>query len=340
MRIRDRSGRIFLFDNMKFFLILTVVVGHFADAAVNNSHLFKSIFIFIYAFHMPMFLFCSGLFHSNKDVFIKAFRYISVGFASKIFSALVQTVCGDKVSFELLKDTGLPWYMFVLAFYIVITYGLRNVDKKYLLIFSVLLALFVGYDKSIGDYLYLSRAVVFYPFYLCGQLVSKRDVLMLGRSKTLKIAAAAIIAVWFIVCFAGTDAVTVLRPLFTGRNPFAVNELFVRWGFLYRALCYIITLLVSVSIFCLMPRGRLPVITDLGSRTLQVYLWHWPFILLLVEIGLEDFLTANAIGKIVWLVLGVALTFILSLKPFEFPTKQIFKYCRLVSEAEKPVLKK
>lgn len=321
---------------MKFFLMLTIVVGHFADTAVSNSHLFRGIFIFIYAFHMPLFLFCSGLFHSNKDVFIKAFRYISVGFASKILSALVQAVCGGRVSFELLGDTGLPWYMFVLAFYILITYGLRKVDKRYLLVFSLLIALFVGYDKSIGDYLYLSRAVVFYPFYLCGQLVSKKDVLRLNRSKQLKIFSVAVIAVWFILCFACTDAVTLLRPLFTGRNSFAANELFVRWGFLYRALCYLITLLVSVAVFNLMPVRRLPVITDLGSRTLQVYLWHWPLVHLFVGIGLKDFLTVNAAGKILWLLLGVGLTFILSLRPFEFPTKQIIKFCRLVPEKTLP----
>ena len=322
------ANRIYLFDNMKFFLILTVVIGHFADAVTVDSEVYKGIFIFIYAFHMPLFLFCSGLFHSNKNVFIKAFRYISVGFATKIIFSLVNISVGKDVGFALLRDGGIPWYMFVLAFYVVITYAFRNVDKRYLFVFSILLAMFVGYDKSIGDYLYLSRIIVFYPFYLCGQLITKEDILKLNSSKVLKIASVAVIAVWLILCFTKTDSVTVLRPLFTGRNPFATNDLFVKWGFLYRALCYLITFALSVAVVALIPNIKLPVITSFGSRTLQVYLWHWPVLLVLQKIGVEALLMGSAAGEAGWLLIGVAVTFILSLRFFSFPTKQIFRYCR------------
>lgn len=340
MGIQNQSKRIYLFDNLKFFLILTVVVGHFAEEGYSKSGFFKMIFIFVYAFHMPLFLFCSGLFHSNKDVFIKAFKFIGVGYATKIIMSLTSLLLNGKISFRLLEDTGLPWYMFVMAIYIVATYLLRNVDKRYLLVFTVILALFVGYDKNTGDYLYLSRAIVFYPFYLCGQMVSKKDILKLNGSRPLKIIAAAVIAVWFIICLTQTDLVTGLRPLFTGRNSYAAAEIFTKWGFLFRALCYIITLFTSVSVICLIPNMRLPLITELGSRTLQVYYWHYPMIRVLQRLGIQAALMGSAVGKISWVLIGVALTFVLSLKPFSFPTKQIFKYCRLVPEEAKSVLKK
>lgn len=333
VELKKQKDRIYLFDNMKFFLILAVVVGHFADAVSKKPGVYKSIFVFIYAFHMPLFLFCSGLFHKNKDVFIRAFRYVSVGFATKIIFTLTSLVLGTKVSFTLLGDSGIPWYMFVLAIYVVITYALRNVDKKYLLVFSILLALFVGYDSTIGDYLYLSRVIVFYPFYLCGQLVSKEDILKLNSNKLLKAVSVVIIAAWLIFCFTQRDIATGLRPLFTGRNSFATSEVFARWGFLFRAACYVITTLVSLAIICLMPNIRLPLITSFGSRTLQVYLWHWPVVRVLQEVGVTALLMTNASGKIGWLLIGVALTFILSLKLFSFPTKQIFTYCRKENKA-------
>ena len=144
----NKSNRIYLFDNLKFFLIATVVVGHFADEAYGKSGFFKMIFMFIYAFHMPLFLFCSGLFHSNKDVFIKAFKYIGVGYAAKIVMSLSRLMLSGRMSFRLLEDTELPWYMFVMAIYIVATYLLRNVDKRYLLAFAVVTALFAGYDNA------------------------------------------------------------------------------------------------------------------------------------------------------------------------------------------------
>lgn len=328
MNLSKQADRICLFDNLKFFLILAVVAGHFADAVSAKPGVYKAVFVFIYAFHMPLFLFCSGLFHSNKNVLIRALKYVSVGFVTKIIFSLTNFVLGGKISFNLLKDSGIPWYMFVLAIYIVITYALRNVDKKSLLVFSVLLAMFVGYDSTIGDYLYLSRIIVFYPFYLCGQIITKEDILKLNSNKILKAASVVIIAVWLILCFTKTDTVTALRPLFTGRNSFESSEFFSEWGFLCRALCYMITAVLSVAIISFMPNRRLPLITEFGSRTLQVYLWHWPVVLVLKKLGVTALLMTSVTGKIAWLLIAVMLTFVLCLKPFSFPIKQIFKYCR------------
>ena len=38
--------RIFLFDNLKFFLILTVVIGHFIDYITKSSHMMSGLFYF------------------------------------------------------------------------------------------------------------------------------------------------------------------------------------------------------------------------------------------------------------------------------------------------------
>lgn len=59
--------RIFLFDNLKFLLMTTVVIGHLSDCLVKSSDIMKSTYVFIYAFHMPLFIYLSGLFHSNRN---------------------------------------------------------------------------------------------------------------------------------------------------------------------------------------------------------------------------------------------------------------------------------
>ena len=43
--------RIFLFDNLKFFLILTVVIGHFIDYITKSSHMMSGLFLFA-IFHL------------------------------------------------------------------------------------------------------------------------------------------------------------------------------------------------------------------------------------------------------------------------------------------------
>jgi len=44
------------YDNLKFFLIVTVVVGHFVSPLTDSSKFCKSLFLFIYTFHMPLFV--------------------------------------------------------------------------------------------------------------------------------------------------------------------------------------------------------------------------------------------------------------------------------------------
>ena len=49
-------------DNVKFFTIASVVFFHFLLGIVDEEPLSKAIYIFIYSFHMPTFIFVSGLF--------------------------------------------------------------------------------------------------------------------------------------------------------------------------------------------------------------------------------------------------------------------------------------
>ena len=57
--LKTRASR---WDNLKCWLIFCVVFGHFSYHFVNQSDFLKGIYTFIYLFHMPTFIFVSGLF--------------------------------------------------------------------------------------------------------------------------------------------------------------------------------------------------------------------------------------------------------------------------------------
>lgn len=78
------NERIFLYENVRFILIVLVVVGHAIDLNTAQSKVYKSLFLWIYSFHMPLFLFLSGLFHKNKNITAKVLEYICIGFLWKI----------------------------------------------------------------------------------------------------------------------------------------------------------------------------------------------------------------------------------------------------------------
>ncbi len=328
MENRITNKRIYLFDNIKFFLITTVVVGHFAEVGTSKSEIYKSIFVFIYAFHMPLFLFISGIFHKNRNVTQKIVMFVSLGFLSKIILYIMKMIVNGKASFSLLSDSYLPWYMFVMAMFTAVSWFLRNTDKRFVLVVAIILACVAGYDNNVGDYLYLSRFIVFYPFFVLGEMTTKETILQLNRNKTIKVIALGVIVLWLLICFTKLDSVYMLRPLFTGRNPFSINELFEKWGFLYRFICYIITFLTSFSILCLVPDINIPYISKMGARTLQVYFWHWPIALILKKIGLQSVLLETSHGKLLWLLIAVALTFLLSVEIFSFPTKAVAQFSK------------
>ena len=80
--------RVALWDNIKFAMIILMVIGHFVDVFAEQSHTFRSIYLFIYSFHMPMMIFVSGLFYSKKNTSQKVIFYISCGYLLKIILSL------------------------------------------------------------------------------------------------------------------------------------------------------------------------------------------------------------------------------------------------------------
>ena len=56
------NQRVEKWDILKFFLMFFVVLGHIADCYTLEHESMRSLYLFIYSFHMPLFIFLSGLF--------------------------------------------------------------------------------------------------------------------------------------------------------------------------------------------------------------------------------------------------------------------------------------
>ena len=62
--IRSREA---LYCNLKLFLIFLVVYGHLIEGAIGQSERFALQYRIIYLFHMPLFVFLTGLFLKSKE---------------------------------------------------------------------------------------------------------------------------------------------------------------------------------------------------------------------------------------------------------------------------------
>lgn len=321
--------RLYKFDNLKFLLILLVVIGHFSDLYVSNYSNMRSIFIFIYSFHMPLFLFITGLFQKRitnfRDIPIqKIIFYVFLIYFMKFLLFFVCSFFGIDESFGLLSGNEVYWYLSVVIFYILLTPFIEKINFWCLFIFSIVLGLFVGYDTTISDFMYLSRAVVFFPFYLLGYYYTdKREKLLeIYDRKIIQIISFVVVITFGIVCILKLDDIYKYRMLFTGRNPYFYITSF-HCTYKHRLFTYCISFVISFCIMGIIPNKKIKIISNLGKRTLQIYVLHQIFVRFMLGVGFFDLLESifgyGRYFELIYILLAVILTFFLSLN--------IFTYC-------------
>lgn len=182
--LSKKENRDYLYDNMKAFLIISVVVGHFASGGTGagfgvDSELSTLITLlkkFIYVYHMPVFMIVSGRFAKsriNKDDWPKVVSKVLVPYLSaQILMLLLCCIVKDPIlskNFSFLNPLYGMWYMMNVAVYTIFTAKVK--DKKWLFPVSLVVALGVGFGLSIlwGGF---HRLVCYYPFFLFGYLTA------------------------------------------------------------------------------------------------------------------------------------------------------------------------
>ena len=135
--------RIYKYDNVKAFLIFLVVIGHMTSDYVSDSHMVRWITLWIYTFHMPAFIFVSGLMHKHYVTeeraalgvkgetrlrWDKVAGFFLCAYALKGFLQVSRTLMGQHPVWSWIDEGGIPWYLFVMAEYELLFYVMRYID--------------------------------------------------------------------------------------------------------------------------------------------------------------------------------------------------------------------
>lgn len=163
-------------DNLKFFLIVLVVIGHFYPGIHYKIGLAANQFISL--FHMPLFIFISGVFHKDVHVLKRVIGLLLTGIAYNILLGMIDIIILNGGStFSLFRTSKIPWFLFAIAICNTVTYLIRNSKKSIVLIMTVLIGAFAGYDNTLCADVVLAKTVVWYPFYLLGNVLAcKKDI--------------------------------------------------------------------------------------------------------------------------------------------------------------------
>lgn len=282
------TGRVEWLDSLKGILIILVVVGHFLLPVWDAGGLITAVYQLIYLFHMPLFVFVSGLLAKHtvdargRLRVDRILTYFLIGFA---YSTLLRVCEGSSLSFEaLLSFPSAPWYVISLGSWMVLVPLLNRLRPTWGVAIAALISVVSTVQDTQTDFFALSRTAHFLPFFVLGYYVSVGD---LGRvredCKRMGFAVVGVVAAaaFLLLRDAGLDS---LFFLVSGNNECDMPALLAAAGYAG------ITLLgVGMSLGCvaLAPERSRP-LSFLGKRTLQIYVIHRFVRGVLVRLGFND----------------------------------------------------
>lgn len=269
------------YDNLKFLLIFLVALLHGADFYTESSGAFRSVYIFIYPFVMPAFVFVSGLFAKSalaqgRRALKRAGYFLVLYVLCKILLTIPSMILSG-AAFDLFRESGIPWFMLSMASWYALTPLLLPLPVPLVLGASLFLGCTAGYIGAIGDFLCLSKTIVFYPFFLAGCYLDPQK--LLEKTRAFWPRAAGVCGFLLLGCLAvfWRGPFYSLRPLFSARESFyALPQ--PEYGALLRLLHYLAALCLICGLIAWIPRRHLPHISVWGGRTLQVYFLHYIFL--------------------------------------------------------------
>lgn len=273
-----KEAREFQYDNLRCLLIALVVLGHLLEIAGEFSHK-ESLYTLIYSFHMPAFLFLSGMFarfNREKFIFGMVVPYLVL---QALYTTFVEKLGDSYVHVQFSRPYWLLWYLFVLMLYTLLlpVYDIPSRrGRGMLLAASVALALLAGYDPSIDYQWSASRFITFQPWFLAGYYFRREEGLRLwwrqtGRGVRIGMTALAAACCMLFERLLFSCGVTAKMLL----GAYGYETLGYDWRIRGLGMCCaasVICLLLTGLVPCL--KGRLPVITTLGQNTLSIYLLH------------------------------------------------------------------
>lgn len=302
-----------LFDNAKALLMLLVVFGHIIEPVIDNNPLIKSIYLTIYAFHMPAFVFISGIFSKNvvSDEQMKAnIKGILVPFiAFEVVYELFSFIQTGQISAYLqgIQPHWILWYLLSLFVWKTVTPIINQF--RFPLTLAIVIAILAGYCESIGYFLGLSRTIIFFPFFLLG-LNEKNHLEYFHSSTLIKLASIFILSATFFVFLKMPTA----RPgWFYGSYPYSVFNLTDWHASVYRFCTYLLSTTLILAFLCLVPTKQ-TFLNQLGVNTLAIYVWHGLLIKVFREFdAMNNLLEINVyFYLVVTLITSIVIAYLLS----------------------------
>ncbi|MBO4477459.1 MAG: acyltransferase family protein [Lachnospiraceae bacterium] len=264
-----KKPRNYRVDNIRFILIFLIIFGHFLETF--EGPIKQNIYTIIYSFHIPAFMFLSGLYASFSPQKILR-RYVLTYLVFQIiYTAFDAFIYGHSVSFQFSTPYWLLWYLMALSFYELLIPTIDHFTPRKLIIGTFCIAILVGVDVSISMYLTLSRTLVFFPFFILGYVGKENGIervlnFFTGKKRRLLDCACVLIALLEIgFMFIEFPERTLYGSYAYGLSLYGAG---IRIGFFVCALLWLLVLFASI------PNKSIRFLSKAGGSTMCAYLLH------------------------------------------------------------------
>ncbi|WP_458121503.1 acyltransferase family protein [Paenibacillus sp. Z6-24] len=301
------------FINLRFLLIVCVVIGNMLEPLIPHSDVAHGIFLWIFSFHMPLFVLVTGYFaRSNLHgrTGMKILRTIGMQYIvfQSIYSLLDFTVFRvHGITHSFFAPYLLLWFLTGHILWRLMLIMMRQLTFAQQLTLSVVLGLVVGSLPMDGVWLALSRTLIYFPFFVIGYHFRFERFAAWFRSYRLMLAGG--LSVALLAGFIMMDW-SLNNGWFYGNQTFMQLGVDTWHGMVTRLGMYILQLVASLAFLAFVP-WKFRQITDLGRRTLYVFLLHGLVVRTLEVSGLFAHVSSTA-GVLVVIALAVILTLLLS----------------------------
>lgn len=263
--------RVYLWDNIKVFLMLLVVCTH-SVCIYQNEGWIEYYWVFIMTYTMPLFMLVSGFWFKKKEI-----KKIIIRFLWPCLLFSVVNFAWGSLFYEPYKNATpktflcfgyAMWYLWALFLYYLFTPLLvKYLRLKVLFFLSVIGALLIGFVPFVGVTFQLSRVICFYPFFALGMLFKEHEESLKKIPRGYKWFLCLLVLSLFYMIADYICPGVVYKTGFTGGFGLSLK------GLILRAFTYLMCIAMCFCVIYAMPDRKFW-FSKYGNRTMNVYLLH------------------------------------------------------------------
>ncbi len=318
------QSRNYLIDNSKGLLIFLVVLGHSLEFIRKDYEVARLLYVFIYEFHMPVFVFISGYLSKNVEKgrrnavrnFLTPFLLFNIiwnliTLVGPLFLRGEFTELPSEQAFSFFTPGWALWYIFAMFLWKILLPDLLKFKNIFIL--SIIAGIFVKLSGEFGSYMALSRTITFAPFFLAGYYSSEEKLKRFRKFTRFnilnKVPSILILIIGVLIALIFVNYSNIADEFFWADRSYSNFNIEIFTGILLYIAVYIIGFAFVYVFINLMPENQ-TFLSKIGKNTLSVYFLHTYFIGSIL--GLTSLMSSN-LGKLLALIVGsLIVTFILS----------------------------